>query len=298
MDINICFGLNNDYSQHCGCTIASILYNADKNKDNNFNFYIISDYISDSNKQKFSQLKSIRNFNIEYLIINSSKYKGLNVNNDIGISAFFRFESFKMLNVERFLYLDCDIIVRKDISQMYGIDFEDNYCAGVEDILNPILKQNFSIDENSLYINSGVMLINQSLCKKDKIYSSIINFLNTPWDMKWGDQDIINKIFENRIKGLDLKYNCLYPYNNYYSNQEYYAKMAKDPAIIHYITDNKPWMPGKNPYKKTEYFKYLKMTPWYNDFIELYMLEENSLLLDKMDNICNLLNEIKNSNNP
>ena len=63
--------------------------------------------------------------------------------------------------------------------------------------------------------------------------------------------------------------------------------------IIHYITDNKPWIPGKNPYKKTEYFKYLQMTPWFNDFIELYKLGENNILLENVVKIQNMLGEIK-----
>ena len=291
MDINICFGLNDSYSQHCGCTMASILYNSNHNSNDNFNFYIISDYISEENKKRIEQLKFIRNFNIKYLVIDPSKYKDLYVNNNIGISAFYRFESFDLLDDDKFLYLDCDTIVRKDIAELYETELEDYYCAGVEDILNPILKQKFSIDENSLYINSGVMLINQYMCRKNNIYSSIINFLNTPWEIQWGDQDIINKIFENKIKSLDLKFNCLYPYHNYYKDSRYYNKMAQDPSIIHYITDNKPWIPGKNPHKKTDYFKYLKMTPYYSDFIELYKIEESTLILNKLEEIYNFLKE-------
>lgn len=61
--------------------------------------------------------------------------------------------------------------------------------------------------------------------------------------------------------------------------------MAKDPSIIHYISFVKPWIAGMNPHLKLDYFKYLRLTPYYNEFMPLYQMEENSLVLSKLDEL-------------
>lgn len=287
MQINICFGISDNYCQHCACTIASILYNS--NPKDKYNFYIISDYISDMNKKNFELLKHLRKFNITFLEVNVDEYLNLDVNNQLGPSSFFRFKAFELLNCNKVIYLDADVIVRKDIGELFKTDIDGYYCAGVEDILNPYLKEKYNISSTSLYINAGVMLINLKYCRKNNVAQKIQEFLKTPWEIQWGDQDIINYIWQNGIKSVDLSWNCAYCYNNYYENKEYYHQMAKDPAIIHYITERKPWKPGMNPHLKTDYFKYLKMTPWFDDFMLGYQLEENSMILSKLDELKHLI---------
>jgi len=283
MEINICFGINDNYCQHCACTIASILYNS--KPGDNYNFYIISDYISEVNKKNFESLKYLRNFKITYLIINPDEFKDLNTNNTLDTSTFFRFKAIELLQCDKVLYLDADIIVRKDIKELFETDVDGYFCAGVEDILNPFLKEKYKLSPTTLYINAGVMLINLKFCKEQNVSKRISEFLTSTWEMQWGDQDIINFIWQDGIKGVDLTWNCMYCYNNYYEDKNYYHRMAKNPAIVHYITGCKPWIPGASPHLKTEYFKYLKMTPWFDDFMLKYQLEENALILNKLDEL-------------
>lgn len=283
MEINVCFGINDNYCQHCACTIASILYNS--NPKDKYNFHIISDFISDMNRQKLESLKYIRKFKLFIHEVNIDDYLNLDVNNQLGPSSFFRFKAFELFAFDKVIYLDADIIVRKDIGELYKTDIDGYYCAGVEDILNPYLKEKYNISPTSLYINSGVMLINLKYCREHNVSEKINEFLNTPWKIQWGDQDIINFIWQNGIKSVDLTWNCAYCYNNYYEDKDYYHKMAKDPAIIHYITSRKPWIAGMNPHLKLDYFRYLRLTPYYNEFMPLYQMEENSLVLSKLDEL-------------
>lgn len=286
MQINVCFGINDNYCQHCACTIASILYNS--NPKDKYSFYIISDYISDMNKQKIKALNYLRKFDITYFEIDPSEYE--HVNKQLGPSSCFRFKAFDLLNFDKVIYLDSDIIVRKDIAELYNTNVDGYYCAGAEDICNVILKKKYSLSPTTLYINSGVMLINLNYCREHNVSKHISEFIQHPadWDEKgfnWGDQDVINYLWQDKIKGVDIKWNCMYNYNNSYTDKEYYHRVAKDPSIFHYITTNKPWLPGMRPHLKSEYFKYLKMTPWFQDYMFEYQLNENSLILSKLDEI-------------
>ena len=59
MQINIAFGINDNYIQHCCCTIASILSNA--NSDDEYKFFIINETLTDKNKLNLESLKKIKN---------------------------------------------------------------------------------------------------------------------------------------------------------------------------------------------------------------------------------------------
>jgi len=293
MQINVCFGFDNDYSQHCAAVIASILYNS--NKDDTYVFHIISDYISDENKEKFYLLKKIKDCSIKYYKISTKEFENLNTKNKLPSSAFYRFKLFDILKINKVIYLDCDTIVRKDISELYKTNIKDYYCAGVEDIVGKTLKKRYSLSETSTYINSGVILINLKLCKEDKIYDKLIDFIDVPLNGLYGDQDILNIIVQEKVKTLDLKWNCMYKYHTEYDDKTYYNNAAKDPAIIHYISIYKPWIPGKYSYLKKDYFKYLKLTPYYNDFIFDYQIEENTYICSKLDEIYELIEKMNKS---
>ena len=43
---------------------------------------------------------------------------------------------------------------------------------------------------------------------------------------------------------------------------------------------------------KNEYFKYLKLTPFYKDFVIDFLLTENSILINKLDKISGNINDI------
>lgn len=288
MKINICFGINDKYCQHCACTIASILYNS--NPKDKYTFYIISNFISEQNKMMIKSLTHIRDFKIQFLIADMTEYKYLWQNNDLGISTFFRFKAFEWLNLDKVLYLDADIIVRDDIGILYNIDITDYYGAGVEDIISKSKLNEFNLPPETTYINAGVLLINLKKCRQDHMVEKLVEFVNKPWEKAMNDQEIINILWNGKIKLVDLIWNCMYSYNNTYEDKSYYNSMAQNPAIMHYITANKPWIAGSTPHLKHEYFKYLKLTPYYLDFILQYNMEENELILKKLNEISNKLN--------
>lgn len=289
MEINICFGISDEYSQHCACTMASILYNS-KPQDK-YHFYIITNYISKYNQKCLKSLRYIKNFKLSFLYVDAKQFSNLNVDNNLGESTFFRFKAFGMPKIDKLIYLDVDLIVRKDIGELYNTNVEDHYLAGAEDLVAPEQIKKYELSPTTTYINAGVLLLNLNYCRTHNALKQLIDFVNKPWEKQWNDQHIINYLFQNKIKPVDIKWNCTY-YASMYENQEYFHEMAKDPSIVHYIGPNKPWLPNCNPHLKNDYFKYLAMTPYFENFIKLYQSETFRLLLNDNNEIHNKLNQI------
>jgi lipopolysaccharide biosynthesis glycosyltransferase len=294
--INICFGINDAYCQHCGVTIASILYNS--NPEDDYTIYIITDYLSEENRQHLNNLKLIREFNLEILIVSNEDYEDLNIGNNLGPSAFFRFKAFDLIKTDKVLYLDCDLVVRKDIAELYNTKIEDGYyCIGIEDIIAPQMKKKLELSPTTLYINSGVMLINLDYCRKCNVYEMICDFIDSPWERKWQDQEIVNHLFQDKIQGVDIKWNCMYGYVNYYEDRQHYEENAKDPAIVHYITHRKPWVPGEFCHLKSDYFKYLRITSWFQDFMFEYRIREMDIMFRQIDDLSCKIDRLEQSIN-
>ena len=82
---------------------------------------------------------------------------------------------------DKFIYLDTDTVINRDISLLYDIDIEEYEIAGVKD--------DFCFDTN--YFNSGVMLINNKLCKETQLFSKARELVNKK-KMYYVDQKALN----------------------------------------------------------------------------------------------------------
>ena len=127
---------------------------------------------------------------------------------------------------ERCLYLDCDTVCKGDISGLYEAEFGDNYIIGCEGI--DYSKKQANELSISFYINSGVLLFNNTLMNKDNYFQQI----KDKWRGALGkpkvfsaDETIINYVFHNKIKRISEKYN--YCYNRKYTGREVDPKDVK-----------------------------------------------------------------------
>lgn len=186
--INICLSSDNNFAPYCGTAIASILKNA--NKDDNIYFYIIDNNISSINKEKLLSLKAIKECNIIFRspdIKDIKKYTAwVNMNEHksyTNISVYFRLSVHNLFpEVDKILYLDCDLIVTKSLKELFDNDIDDYLALAVDNIVvncyrkNPQKFQFFhdylnsiGLDKDTRYFNSGVLLINSKLWREINI---------------------------------------------------------------------------------------------------------------------------------
>ncbi len=169
-------------------------------------------------------------------------------------------------NLERVLYLDPDIIVLKDLSELYNMDFNGQYFIGSSNVKNVLRKFNESKNnapKDSPYLNTGVLLINLNELRKfnqsEKIYHYILkrkNFFTLP------DQDILQGLYGDKVKLIDnLKYNLsdrtILRYNlSHVVDKIDMDWVIKNCYIIHYFGRNKPWKENYKGILKVFYLQY------------------------------------------
>ena len=276
--IDVCFSTDNKYAQHLGVTIASILLNTNTQKI--INFHVLNDgTLTEENIKNLKQvIKGKENVYFNFITVNKDIFADCFMipNSHISIATYYRFLVPSVLpSVSKLLYLDCDLIVKADIEELFSIDLFNYYVAAVQDIIGRENQERLNLNLENYYCNAGVLLLNLDLMRQDNMQNKLIDTAIKNKDIIWWqDQDVINMVMDGKIKYLDLAWNFQYFYPGDYMDfdLETFNKAKNNPKIIHYIGSIKPWSSYSNrPFGK-EYFKYLEFTPW-KSFKYLYNLK-------------------------
>lgn len=278
--MDIIFATNDKFSQHAAVSIASLL---DNNKTHNITIHLFCIDVTEDNIKRISSVVTKYNKEIKVYNIDKNSFKDFPNPGTYSIATYLRLITASLLvNVDKALYLDCDLVVNGDIIDLWNIDIENFGAAGVHDAIlsHNIIKDYIGYDfMKEGYFNAGVLLLNLKYWRDNDIQKKFFDFLCTH-NAKLNDQDAINAILHGKIKEIHPKWNCHVGYFAYpplvIKEQKKYIKELWDNAvIIHFTGPAKPWFKEcVNPYKKV-YLKYLQQTP-YKDY-SLQRLENNKI---------------------
>ena len=283
MNINIAFASDDNFCQHLCIAICSIMENS--SIEDFYNIFVLdNDKISDKNKEKIITFSNnYKNLKIEFISI-----KGINIFENFPKAKFISSDMYSRLllpnifkNLDKILYLDCDIVVRSDIKFLYEKDIAEFYCAASCEgyTYKHYCKETLGLNFKDVF-NSGVILFNLKKIREDKIVSQFPYYndriKSRDEKLRSGDQDILNIFFaDNFLKiskawnfELDIPY--LLRYKRYYDNisktEVKFLRNRKNVCIIHFIGPDKPWKYTCIHSFKRYYFYYLNKTP-YSDFV-------------------------------
>ena len=151
----------------------------------------------------------------------------------IDSSAFGRFLIPELVQEDKVLYLDSDLIVTSNLDDLFNTDFEDKLLLAVRDY------------NEFMFFNSGVMLINNRKWKENQVTDSLIK-MSENRKLLNGDQTVINDLFQGQIGELNLTYNYQIGFEKeaFWNNLDQtlgYLDKVPNPKIIHYVTPDKPF---------------------------------------------------------
>ena len=251
LSIPIVLFSDNEHAPLMYTTIISILENG--NNNTYYTFYILAS--SNFSKNFENQILDINNkfkCYIYFIYIQRKLYNKIIETQQKSLYNFFRLLIGDLLPKElnKCIYLDTDICVNKDLSELFNIDLKDNYLAGV---LDP--SYYFSSKKNDkilnlasikYYINSGMLLINLKQIRKDNMTQKFIELSKKYLNLY--DKDILNIACIGKIIILPPKYNLMISLlktnnpllGNLYKKEEI-INAKESPYIIHFSGKKKPW---------------------------------------------------------
>ena len=282
-NIPIFLSSDNNYATLVAACMTSIL----SNTKSFIEFYVLDGGITPDNVENIKSLKhTFDNFSIEFIQIDYEKMlSDFTLTKRLTKSAFSRLLIPDLKpQINRAIYLDTDIILTDDISELYNEDLT-NYTIGAvweefnQYIFYPERKICMEFNDKHKYFNSGVLLIDCKQWRQDRIFNKLVEIEKIYKDRKkTNDQDILNKCFENNYKILPRKYNYLTPNFVYYEND-------KDIILRHMVGRIRPWQINEHTQTNLmpnlkEFWHYAKMTPFYEELDEkTHESKQQALLL-------------------
>ena len=159
------------------------------------------------------------------------------------------------LHYHRAIYLDADIIVQKNIAELWDTDLQGMPFGAVQDPLVPTIGlaqavswlRQWQWHPTLPYLNAGVLLLDLDLWRKEQLGGQAIAYVREhPEDICWWDQDALNALFADRWLPLHRSWNVAPPEISAKEKrvlpippQE--SSVAKHPFIIHFMAPCKPW---------------------------------------------------------
>ena len=222
----IVLAANYAYVEQVMTTIKSICYH-----NRSIRFYLIN---SDFPNEWIKQLnKRLEKFDSEIINCRVTSEQISRYKTDISYTVFLRYFVADFVKEDKALYLDCDLVVTKNLDDLFAIDLQGYPLAAIRDFGG---RAYFGQE----IFNAGVLLIHNALWKQENMTQKLIDLTNEWHDkVDQADQSILNMLFENKWLELDFDYNHIVIHRQF---TDYQLPAGQDyPAIIHYLSHRKPW---------------------------------------------------------
>jgi len=251
--MNILVTLNSNYLDVLVVMLKSL---ALSNKHTKFDVYVMNDSLT-TKEIKYLEETTMKNINIIDLKVKDKELDKAPVTKRYPKEMYYRILASFYLpkKVDKILYLDPDLVVINKIDKLYNIKLDNYYFAAASHIwgiLQTFNRIRLKMTSDDVYVNSGVMLMNIKLLRREQTRSDVYNFIKKYKNkLMLPDQDVISGLYANKILPLDP---YVYNMTEKLLNQTYFRphvneRWIKDNSvIIHYCGKNKPW---KNNYKGT-----------------------------------------------
>ena len=240
--INIAFAIDAKYTPHLEALLKSICY-----YNKNVNFYVLHNDIPQEWFEGIQcKLKKMGN-NLFSIYISDDIFKDYKTLEHISSSSsYYRLMIPKLINEERVLYLDSDIIVNGPLYDFYYSNLNGAPVGVVKDYgmgeYFPFPYLDASISRN--YFNSGVLLIDCVKWRNEGLVDILLQTVEKYGNqVLYGDQCILNIVLREKAKYYSFNENAQVQYieaikQQYGTNQ---VKLDIPPTIIHYAAKHKPW---------------------------------------------------------
>lgn len=270
--VNIVCTIDESYVPFCGIMLYSL---ACKNPHSNLHVFILHNGLQPESELEIKDFLSQFISYLSFIKIDDSFLINCPISCHVSIATYFRLLIPEVIpdNIDKILFLDSDIIIRKNIISLWNTNIDHYSHAAVTacDSMAFSDKERLGIPISSPYFNAGLMLINLNYWRKEKIFYNALEFINSQFErILWWDQDVLNYLLYDRWLPIDPTWNAQGDIfqARFASLPEFnsvaYKNALKDPAIVHFSGSGicKPWHYYCSHPFRHEFEQYLRLTPW------------------------------------
>ena len=236
---------NERYFPGLYCTVASALNHLDSTRE--VDLKVLDGGISKHSKNTLSRLVE-RNNNVvrlQFVAVDDSLFRDATLGPAESHMTYCRTLLPRLLDVPRLIYLDCDLLVFRDLSELFDLELSagkilaavhDSETLTLSDDSRPLAGA-MSLPANGRYFNAGVMLLNLNELRKQNFTEQSVEFFKS-WrgQYRFHDQSAINFLLHGQIDELSECWNR--------ASWRFDAQQNNDLNCVLHYTTSAPWLGG------------------------------------------------------
>jgi lipopolysaccharide biosynthesis glycosyltransferase len=236
---------NERYFPGLYCAVASALSHLDTTRE--VDLKVLDGGISVTSKKVLLHLvgRFGRSVRLDFVRIDESIFRGATLGPGLSHMTYCRLLLPHLLDVPRLIYLDCDVLVFRDLSELFKLELSPGrVLAAVPDSEtlslgedSPTIADAMGLSAECAYFNCGVMLMNLQELRKQHFFQRAVEFLNTKPTYRFWDQSAINFLLHGQIHALPEYWNR--------ASWRFDAQQNNDLGCLLHYTASAPWLGGR-----------------------------------------------------
>ncbi|MCS4223274.1 glycosyltransferase family 8 protein [Salinibacter ruber] len=258
-----------NYAAPCGVTMESLLQNT--SAPSAVHFAIFGRDLPSATREKLERIAQSHGATIDVRDATVDRFQGLPLFGVESLDTYTRlYAPDEIDGFDEAIYLDCDILLEKDILELRGVDLEGSIAAAVPQGPTPFVDEFNNIhgfSEGDKYFNAGVMLIDVDKWSSRNVGDSAINWISETdrESIIYNDQDAINVVLKDKIKPIEAVWNmeARYYWEQRMGISDWWKQNARGKdLVLHYTGSQKPWDQWVYVPRQWTYRSYLEDTPF------------------------------------
>ena len=160
--------------------------------------------------------------------------------------------------LDRIMHIDCDTVVRGNLSEIYEVEMRGRVCAACYDCV-AASKRKIGIPNPKPYISNGLLVFDLKGLREQRIEEEFVKYIvEKEGNLPHLDQDVISAVIGERTIILPPKYNLMsitvaygelcgafFDENDPYYKKEELKEAASNPIVVHYVGNRfmgRPWV--------------------------------------------------------
>jgi len=291
----IATGADDRFAMPMAVTLYSALTNIEQGRA--VTIYIFDGGISEQNRRRLTEMLNVNHVKVhlEWVRPDLSPLNGVKTTQAFSQAAYLRLLMPELMpdQVDRVIYLDSDLVVEKDLGELWEAEMGDLPALAVQEYVFPYVScldwvgetyEMRGLPPNTPYCNTGVMVMNLKRWRAEEIARGALEYMRkSQQSVRYADQDGLNAVLAGAWGLLDPKWNVMLAGINSYGQffgmskvemQHAQEELLHEPFILHFTGPLKPWRFVSRGPAQLRFFHYLKQSKWFGAFEDINDLME------------------------
>jgi lipopolysaccharide biosynthesis glycosyltransferase len=255
-----------------GVTIRSAIERLDPCR--RMNLFVLDGGLTEDSRARLSKACDDLRVSIEWLHPDVEAIRDLPVSDHISVAAYLRLLMPALLpqDVTRLIYLDADMLVRRDLAELWAESQGTHAVLAVQDMAAPYLDaatslpgfgrchrhlaamtpipnfRELGLPRDAEYFNSGLLVVDLAQWRRERYAEQVLDCLREHREhVLWWDQYALNVVLAGKWRALDRRWNQganIYHYPNWQESpwdRQTFTELRESPWIVHFCSPSKPW---------------------------------------------------------